>query len=231
MNCEEYRDLLVTDLGGEIGEDDRNRLQTHLDTCLECKETQLEFRAMRGMMKQLPDREWNETLTIRQLLRQRQRWRNIVFSKAALWLVTLTALIAVLSSLPMQWELSQNEFAVRWGDHSSRDAELARELKNLQVQLSNIQAQNQNFYRVSENRFREIVEQNNIQQQKRYWQTLEMFADYVQVQRKADLQKIQHDIATSYDRTGQEVERANELLEYVLRASATSEVPEHDPKP
>jgi hypothetical protein len=60
-----------------------------------------------------------------------------------------------------------------------------------------------------------------MEQQKRYWQTLELFTKYLQLEHKADVQKIQHDIAATYDRTGQEVQKTNELLEYVLRTSAT----------
>jgi len=66
-----------------------------------------------------------------------------------------------------------------------------------------------------------LLDQNNIEQQKRYWQTLELFTKYLQLEHRADVQKIQHDIAATYDRTGQEVEKTNELLEYVLRTSGT----------
>jgi hypothetical protein len=76
-------------------------------------------------------------------------------------------------------------------------------------------------------RIKQMLEKNNADQQKRYWETLQMFNNYVQVQRSADLQKIQHDIATTYDRTGQEVEKTNELLQYVLRASSTGD-PSYD---
>jgi hypothetical protein len=55
-----------------------------------------------------------------------------------------------------------------------------------------------------------------------------MFSSYVQLQRQADLQKLQHEIATTYDRTGHEVEKTNELLENVLRTSAEGDSPVYD---
>jgi hypothetical protein len=48
-----------------------------------------------------------------------------------------------------------------------------------------------------------------------------MYTNYLQLQHQADVRQIQHDIATTYERTGQEVDRTNQLLEYVLKASDT----------
>jgi Putative zinc-finger len=214
MNCEQVLELLVAQLGGETNRDEELELQNHLNECEQCRLEQKEFRAMLGLIKQLPAREWDERLRIHDLLRRDRKWRAIVFSKAALWFFALTAFITV---LPLHWELSAQQFSVRWGE---KPADLTDELKKLQAQLSGIQRQNQHFYQISEARMKELVEQKNIEQQKQYWQTMQMFTNYVQLQRQADLQKIQHEIATSYDRTGHEVDKTNELLEYVLRTSA-----------
>ena len=228
MNCEEYRELLISQLCGEIEEEDRAKLQTHLDGCEECRESQKEFRAMLGLMKQMPDREWDERLRIRDLIRRNQRWRTIVFSKAAVWILAVSGLITVLTALPLRWEYSAQEFSVRWGGESSRETDLAREMKQLQVQLSNLQKQNQDWQQSSESKFRQLVNMSNVEQQKRYFQTLEMFTNYVQLQRKADIQRIQTDIAASYDRTGHEVDKTNELLDYVLKASASEDASIYD---
>jgi hypothetical protein len=150
-------------------------------------------------------------------LRRDQKWRAIVFSKAALWFLALTAFITVISTLPLHWELSAHQFSVGWGKESTDTMD---ELKKLQLQLAGIEKQNQQFYQVSENRMKQIVEQKNIEQQQRYWETMKLFTNYLQLQRAADLQKLQREIATTYDRTGHEVERTNELLEGVLRTSA-----------
>ena len=205
MSCEQYRELLVLQLCGEMGKEEASQLQQHLEQCPECKHEQTEFRAMLGLLKQLPEKEWEEKLKIRDLLRREQRWRTIVFSKAALWLIAVTAMISVIVNLPVRWELSAQGFSVHWGTRSLRDAELNAELKRLQMQLANMQTQNQELYQVSETRIKQLLDQNNAEQQKRYWQTLEMFSSYLQLQRKTDLQKIQHEIATTYDRTGHEV--------------------------
>ena len=221
MSCREYRDLLISQVCGEIEKEQELQLQQHLDSCVECKQEQTEFRAMVGLIRQIPDRDWNEELRIRDLLRRKQRWTKLLLSKAAIWLITLTALFAILSSLPLHWQLTPNEFSVRWGNGSSSDSQAVEELKRLQSQLAAIQAKNEKFYQNSELRLKQLVDQKNIEQEKRYWQTLQLFNNYMQLQRKADLQKIQRDIASTYDQTGLEVAKTNELLEYVLRASAT----------
>jgi hypothetical protein len=221
MSCEQYQEMIISHLSDEIDADSETELQQHLDACASCKQTQLEFRALKGLMARLPAREWDEKLRIRDLLRSRRRWQKIVFSKAALWLISLTALIAVISSLPVRWELTAQDFSIHWGRSQAKEADVSTELKRLQVQLQTLQQQNQQYHQLSEMRIKEMVQQNNVEQQKRYFQTLQMFANYLQLERKADLQKIQHDIATTYDRTGQQVDKTNELLDYVLRTSAT----------
>jgi hypothetical protein len=223
MNCEQYRELLMLQVCGEIDSEQESQLHQHLDQCSDCTREQKEFRAMLGLLRQLPDKEWNEKLKIRDLLRRDQRWRTIVFSKAALWLIVLTAFITVIANLPVRWELSAQGFSVRWGHQSPRETELNAQLQKLQLQLSTMQKQNQEMYQVSESRLKQMLDQNNAEQQKRYWETLEMVSGYLQLQRKTDLQKIQHEIASTYDRTGHEVEKTNELLEYVLRASTPAE--------
>lgn len=223
MNCENYRELIVAELCAENDPEKDLELQQHLENCDSCRQTQLEFRALKGLMHQLPAREWDENLRIQEMLRRSQRWRTIVFSKAALWFITLTALITVISSLPVRWELSRHEFSIHWGRSSSSDTRLANEMKQLQAQLSNLQKQNQDYHQLSELRIKQMVQQNNLEQQKRYFQTLQLFSNYLQLERKADLQKIQHDIASTYDRTGQQVEKTNELLEYVLRTSTPAD--------
>jgi len=225
MNCEQVQELLIAQLGGEIQEEELSQLQAHLSECQQCNLEQKEFRAMLGLMKQLPKHEWDEKLRIHDLLRRDQRWKTIVFSKAALWFLALTAFITVMTMLPLRWELNAQQFSVRWGGSSSDTLE---ELKKLQMQLDGIQKQNQQFYQISEVRMKELVEQKNIEQQKRYWDTMKMFTSYVQLQRQADLQKLQHEIATTYDRTGHEVEKTNELLESVLRTSAEGDSPVYD---
>jgi hypothetical protein len=217
MRCEELHGRLIAQLCGEIEDEDAAQLQQHLAQCEECAREQKEFRAMLGLMKQLPVPKWEEKLRIRDLLRRDQKWRAIVFSKAALWFLALTAFITVISTLPLHWELSAHQFSVRWGKESTDTMD---ELKKLQLQLAGIEKQNQQFYQVSENRMKQIVEQKNIEQQQRYWETMKLFTNYLQLQRAADLQKLQREIATTYDRTGHEVERTNELLEGVLRTSA-----------
>jgi len=223
MSCENYRKLLISQLCGEIQEQEELDLQKHLQGCEECRREQKEFRVMLGLIRQLPQQEWNEELRIRDLLRRRQRWRTIVFSKAALWVLSLTALITVLSYLPIRWELSAHQFSVRWGRESPREAGVSSKLKELQLQLVALQKQNQDWNQVAERRMKQMLDQNNLEQEKRYWQTLQMFTNYMQLQRKAELQKIQREIATTYDRTGQEVEKTNQLLQYVLQASASTE--------
>jgi hypothetical protein len=216
-DCEKVQEVLISQLGGEILPEEEAELKNHLQACESCRQEQKEFRAMLGLMQQLPPREWDEKIRIHDLLRRDQKWRTIVFSKAALWFLALTAFITVLTMLPLQWQVTGQEFSVRWGEPPSDTTE---ELKKLRLQLAGIQRQNQEFYKVSEARMKELVEQKNLEQQKRYWETMQMFTNYLQLQRQADLQKIQRDIATTYDRTGQEVEKTNELLEYVLRTSA-----------
>jgi hypothetical protein len=91
----------------------------------------------------------------------------------------------------------------------------------MQEQLLSIQRQNEVLRSGSETRIKQILDQNNLEQQRRYFQTLEMFTNYLQLQHQADVQKIQRDIASTYNRTGEDLERTNELLQYVLRASTT----------
>lgn len=221
MNCEDYRELLVPQLCGEIEEDAQTDLQQHLEACEGCRQTHSEFRSILGLMHRLPAKEWDERLSIRDLLRRNRRWRTFVLSKAALWLLALTAAITVISYLPLRWELTKNQFSLAWGKSSTHEQGLTQEMKNVQQQLVVIQRQNQDWRQSSETRIKTLLDQNNIEQQKRYWQTLELFTKYLQLEHKADVQKIQHDIAATYDRTGQEVEKTNELLEYVLRTSGT----------
>ena len=223
MNCEHFRERILSHLCGELDKEEDLQLAEHLKSCQDCKKEHSEFSAILGLLHQLPSKEWNEKLQIHEMLRKRQKWQAIVFSKAALWFLSLTALIAVISSLPVRWELTADQFSVRWGNQINREEKVGEELKRMQVQLAEIQKQNQNFHQVSETRLKQLVEQNSVEQEKRYWQTLEMFTNYLQAERTADLQKIQHDIAATYDRTGNEVERTNELLQYVLRASSPAD--------
>jgi hypothetical protein len=222
MNCEQALEMLTSQLGGEIEREEETALQSHLAECESCKREQREFRGMLGLIKHLPKPEWDEKLRIHDLLRRDQKWRTIVFSKAALWFLALTAFITVLTMLPLHWQVTAQEFSVRWGEAPSDPTE---ELRKLQVQLSSIQKQNQHYYQISEARMKELVEQKNLEQQKRYWETMQMFTNYLQLQRQADLQKIQREIANTYDRTGEEVEKTNELLEYVLRTSSQVDGP------
>jgi hypothetical protein len=220
MSCESYRELLAVQIFGELEKEKEIDLKSHLADCELCRQTSLEFSAITGLMRQMPERQWEEKLRIRDLLRRDQRWRTLVLSKAALWVLSLTALITAISLMPLHWELSNDHFSVSWGDEAIQNEDLAKELKNLQIQLSHIQTQGEDLQQNLESRIQQIVQQNNAAQQKQYWQTLEMFTNYVQLQRKADLQKIQHEVASTYDRTGHEVQKTNELLEYVLRTSA-----------
>lgn len=223
MNCESYRELLAVQLFGELEKEKELELKSHLADCENCRQTDLEFSAISGLIRQMPDRKWDEKLRIRDLLRRDQRWRTILLSKAAIWVVALTALITAISMMPLHWELSDDHFAVSWGEESIRNEDLAKDLKNLQIQLTHIQNQGQDLQQNLETRIQQIVQQSNAAQQKQYWQTLEMFTNYVQLQRKADLQKLQHEVASTYDRTGHEVQKTNELLEYVLRTSSPAE--------
>src|SRR3972149_6571450 len=112
MSCEPYRELLILQLCGEIDKDQELLLQQHVEQCSICKREQTEFRAILGLFRQLPEKEWEEKLRIRDLLRRDQRWRTIVFSKAALWLIALTAFVTVMANLPVRWELSAQGFSV-----------------------------------------------------------------------------------------------------------------------
>ncbi|HJZ12448.1 MAG TPA: hypothetical protein VJ521_09875, partial [Acidobacteriota bacterium] len=194
-------------------------LQTHLQDCQECRQLELEFRGTLGLMQQLPQQTYTEPMRIRELLRGRQMLRTILFSKAALWILGLSALLASISYLPVHAELSANSFSLYWGDHHQRDEELTRRLKEVQAQLANMQKHAEQPDDVGEVKIRQLLQQNNAEQEKRYWQTLQMFTNYLQYQRKADLQRIQHEIASTYNRTGQEMEKTNELLNDVLRVS------------
>lgn len=224
MNCREIAELIVSELCGEIEEEKRAELETHLQACRDCEKQQSEFRAIFGLIRQLPQHEWDETLRIKELLRRDQRWRTIVFSKAALWVLALSLAVTAVSFLPIRWEVSVHSFSVRWGKAEANEAEMASQLKSLHQELVNLQTQNQKMYQLSEALMKQMLTQNNIAQQKQYWQTLEMFSNYMQLQRKADFQKLQTQIATTYDRTGQQMDRTNELLDSVLRASATETV-------
>jgi hypothetical protein len=221
MNCDDYRELLVPQLCGEIEEDAGAELQQHLDVCESCRQIHSEFRSILGLMHRIPAKEWDERLTIRDLLRRHRRWQTFVFSKAAVWFLGLIAAITAISYLPLRWELTENQFSLAWGKSSTHEQSMTNELKNVQQQLAIIQRQNHDWRQSSETRIKALLDQNNLEQQKRYWQTMELFTKYLQLEHKADVQKIQHDIAATYDRTGQEVEKTNELLEYVLRTSAT----------
>jgi hypothetical protein len=221
MNCESYRELLAVQLFGELEKDKELELKSHLADCEICRQTSLEFSAIVGLMRQMPERQYDEKLRIRDLMRRDRRWRTIVFSKAALWVLAITALLAAISVMPLHWELSDNHFSVSWGQPDVRNADLSQDIKELQIQLSHIQQQDEEWQQNLETHIQDIVQQSNATQQKQYWQTLEMFSNYVQLQRKADIQKIQHEVASTYDRTGHEVQKTNELLEYVLRTSAT----------
>lgn len=221
MICKDYAELIISELCGEIEDEKRSDLEAHLQICQDCRKQQSEFRAIFGLVQQLPQREWDEKLRIKDLLRREQRWKAIVFSKAALWVISLSLIITSLSFLPIHWELSAHSFSVHWGKDTSREGALADQMKSLRQELIRLQTQNQQMVQVSDARMKQLVDQNNIAQQKQYWQTLEMFSNYMQLQHKADFQKLQKQIATTYDRTGQEMEKTNELLDYVLRASAT----------
>lgn len=219
MNCEKFREMLVSQLCGELETTEEQILQAHLEDCDECRQLQLEFRGTLGLMQQLPQRTYIEPMHIRDLLRGRQMRRTIILSKAAVWVLGLSALLGVISYLPVHAELSANSFSLYWGDHHQRDEELTKRLKEMQVQLANMQKRAEENDQVGEVKIHQLLQKNNAEQEKRYWQTLQMFTNYLQYERKADLQRIQHEIASTYDRTGQEMEKTNELLNDVLRVS------------
>jgi predicted anti-sigma-YlaC factor YlaD len=222
MDCDRFRELIVSNICGELEGEEELQLRQHLEQCEECRNEHSEFSAISSLMRQIPRRDLDEKLRIRDLLRRDQKWKAIIFSKAAIWVVALTGFLSVLAFLPVQWEMSSKQFTLRWGSAVPREAELSAEIKKMQQQLQSIQQQSIDYQNVSETRFKQLLEQNNMQQQKLYWQTLEMYTNYLQLEHQADVRKIQHDIATTYDRTGQEVDRTNQLLEYVLKASNTS---------
>ena len=93
MSCEQYRALLVSQLCGELQTEQETELAEHLKECASCRQAQSEFGGIIGLMRQLPEREWNEKLHIRDLLRRDQRWRAIVLSKAAIWLIAIALAI------------------------------------------------------------------------------------------------------------------------------------------
>lgn len=222
MNCEKFRELIVSQLCGELETNEEQVLQQHLRDCDECKQIQLEFRGTLGLMQQLPQRTYMEPMRITELMRNRKMRRTIIFSKAAVWVLGLSALLGAASYLPIHAELSANSFSVYWGDHHQRDEELAKRLQQMQVQLASIQQRTGEHDDTGDAKIRQLLQQNNAEQEKRYWQTLQMFTNYLQYERKADLQRIQHEIASTYDRTGQEMEKTNELLNDVLRVSTVS---------
>ncbi|HSE40400.1 MAG TPA: zf-HC2 domain-containing protein [Acidobacteriota bacterium] len=221
MDCDRFRELIVSNICGELEGDQEVELRRHLEECENCRAEHSEFDAISSLMRQIPRRDLDERLHIRELLRQDQKWKAIVFSKAAIWVVALTGFLSVLTFMPLHWEVSSKQFTLRWGNAVQKEAELSSEIKKMQQQLHAIQQQTLNYQTVSESRFKQLLQQNNMEQQKLYWQTLEMYTNYLQLQHQADVRKIQHDIATTYDRTGQEVDRTNQLLEYVLKASDT----------
>src|SRR5262245_33185299 len=223
MSCENVQEQIISGICGELSREEEAELRAHLESCDSCRQTHGEFRSILSIMQQMPRQEWNETLHIRDLLRRDQRWRTIVFSKAALWLLTLTAFITVISFLPIRWQISDGQFSIKWGETNNTDTMMADELRKVQQQLLAMQKQNEDLRSGSETRIRQMLDQNNIEQQRRYFQTLEMFTNYLELQHQADVQKIQRDIATTYNRTGEDLERTNELLQYVLRTSGTAE--------
>lgn len=221
MSCEGFEELIVSGICGELEPEEEQHLRAHLETCSDCRESHSELGSISGLMRQIPRRDLDEKLRIRELLRRDQKWRSIVFSKAAIWIVVITGFISALTFMPLQWEVSSKQFTIRWGKNARSQAELSEEIKKMQLQLALIQQDTQSYRDLSEVRFKQLLDQNNNQQQKLYWQTLQMYTNYLQLQHTADVRKIQHDIAATYDRTGQEVDRTNQLLEYVLKASAT----------
>lgn len=223
MSCEDVQEQIVANICGELSAEDEGQMRSHLETCATCRQAQSEFRSILGLMNQIPKPEWDEKLRIKELLRRDQRWRTIVFSKAALWLITLTAFITVMSMLPLQWQASSQGLSVRWGNAPAQQNNLSEEVKKIQSQLAEIQKQNEALRSVSETRIKQILDQNNVEQQRRYFQTMEMFTNYLQLQHQADVQKIQRDIASTYNRTGEDLQRTNELLQYVLKTSATED--------
>ncbi len=225
MMCEEYRDQLISYICSELSEEDKAPLEKHLESCPACRETAAEFRTIEGLVQRLPQQEYDEKLRIRDLLRQRRRNSSYVLSKAAVWVLLLAGGIAAFAFLPVHFEAGSGRFAVVWGKSPAAAADqqqgnLSNEVRELREQLAAMQGQDRTWQQASEQRIKQLVDQNNAEQQKRYFQTLQMFSDYVQLQRKADLQRINHDIAVNYDRTGQEVQKTNEMLQYVMKASA-----------
>lgn len=224
MSCEDVQKLVVAHICGEVfSEEEEGELKAHLEACALCRQAQSEYRSILGLMQQIPQPEWDEKLKIKDLLRRDQRWKTIVFSKAALWLIALTAFITVLSMMPVHWEVTSSHFSMKWGKDAPPETDLTLEMKKMQAQLLAIQQQNEVLRSGSETRIKQILSQNNVEQQRRYFQTLEMFTNYLQLQHQADVQKIQRDIASTYNRTGEDLQRTNELLQYVLRTSATED--------
>lgn len=224
MICKDYAEMIISELCGEIEDEKKIELEAHLETCQECRKQQSEFRAIFGVVRQLPRKEWDEKLRIKDMLRRDQKWRTIVFSKAALWVIMLSVILTSLTYLPIRWDLSAHSFSVRWGKQPAQDADVAGQVKNLRQEIVRLQTQNQKMYQLTEARMKQLVDENNVAQQKQYFHTLEMFSSYMQLQHQADYQKLQRQIASSYDRTGAEMEKTNELLDYVLKASATDTV-------
>ena len=62
--------------------------------------------------------------------RRDQKWKTIVFSKAAIWVVALTGFLSVLTFMPVHWEVSSEQFTLRWGNGDQREAELSGNQKD-----------------------------------------------------------------------------------------------------
>ena len=65
MACQEYRDLMMAFLDGELNEPDRQRFQDHLDSCTACSQEFAEFGRLKDMtdgvaLAEPEDRIWED---------------------------------------------------------------------------------------------------------------------------------------------------------------------------
>jgi len=86
MTCLECAELIISEICGEMDQEQSEHFRKHIEECTCCQKVQSEFRAIFGIVRQLPQREWDEKLRIKDMIRSRQRWRTIVFSKAAIFI-------------------------------------------------------------------------------------------------------------------------------------------------
>lgn len=223
MECGKYQDDLIDVLYDEADSATVARFEEHILDCGSCREEIEAFRSVRRDLHawRLPDGTW---LVARRWFRPALRG---LAAAAGLGLVTLGALAVTGSEV--RWDGAQ--LVVRFGPGAaavpSRSGPSSPSIAEMEARLARLEARTQgpSLAEATEpseallRRVEYLIHESEARQAMLLNASLSDFAERNEAQRRYDLARVSAGLSYLDGKTGQDVARTNQLMNYVLQAS------------